>query len=141
MEYGVSGDSQDAGQPGIKLAAQISCALALPGHYLHKLSRSTLFLPPDPTAELVRRNNAAGRVRPETNVFMTGLSDIAFDALTARFAGPLKPLIGAFRQRRKSSGSAIRHGSKSPPLSWGKDHIGIGLLKGPAGTAQDRLHR
>ena len=66
-----------------QLAAQISCALALPGHYL-PVVEGPRFLPPDPAAELVRRNNAAGRVRPEL-IFMTGLSDKAFDALTAGF--------------------------------------------------------
>jgi hypothetical protein len=68
-----------------QLAAQISCSLAVPGHYL-SVVEGPRFLHPDPTAELVRRNNAAGRVRPES-IFMTGLSDKASDALTARLAG------------------------------------------------------
>jgi hypothetical protein len=110
-----------------QLAAQISCALALPGHYL-PVVEGPRFLPPDPTAEVVRRNNAAGRVRPEL-IFMTGLSDKVFDALTARFAGPLKAAI-----RRISTAEEIeRLGDperfKRPPLRWGKDRIGIGLLK------------
>ncbi len=110
-----------------QLAAQISCALAVPGHYL-PVVEGPRFLHPDPAAELVRRNNAAGRVRPES-IFMTGLSDKAFDALTARFAGPLQPLI-----RRISTAEEIeRLGDparfKKPPLRWGKDRIGIGLLK------------
>jgi hypothetical protein len=110
-----------------KLAAQISCVLSTPGHYL-PVVEGPRFLPPDPTAELVRRNNAAGRVRPKT-IFMTGLSDNAFDALTARFAGPLRPLV-----RRISTAEEIeRLGDpalfKKPPLRWGKDRIGIGLLK------------
>ena len=67
-------------------AAQISCALTPPGHYL-PVAEGPRFLPPDPTAELARRNNAAARVRPES-IFMTGLSDKAFDALTARLASP-----------------------------------------------------
>jgi hypothetical protein len=110
-----------------RLAAQISCALALPGHYL-PVVEGPRFLPPDPTAELVRRNNAAARVRPES-IFMTGLSDKAFDALTARLANPLKPLI-----RRISTMEEIDRVSnparlKKPPLTWGNDRIGIGLLK------------
>jgi hypothetical protein len=60
---------------------------------------------------------------------MTGLSDKAFDALTARLASPLKPLI-----RRVSTMEEInRLGNparfKKPPLTWGNDRIGIGLLK------------
>ena len=62
-------------------------------------------------------------------IFMTGLSDKAFDALTARLASPLKPLI-----RRISTMEEIDRVSnparlKKPPLTWGNDRIGIGLLK------------
>jgi hypothetical protein len=110
-----------------RLAAQMSCALAEPGHYLPVVEGPRL-LQPDPTAELVRRNNAAGRVRPQS-IFMTGVSDKAYDALTARFTGPLRALI-----RRISTSEEIeRLGNpawfKGPPLKWGKDRIGIGLLK------------
>ena len=109
------------------LAAQISCALALPGHYL-PVVEGPRFLHTDPAAELVRRHNAAGRVRPEL-IFMTGLSDKAFDALTAGFVPRLKPAI-----RRVSTAEEIeRLGDperfNKPPLTWGKDRIGIGLLK------------
>jgi hypothetical protein len=78
--------SQNAIAEDARLAAQISCALALPGHYL-PVVEGPRFLAPDPTAELVRRNNAAATVRPES-IFMTGLSDKAFDGLTARLASP-----------------------------------------------------
>jgi hypothetical protein len=110
-----------------QLAAQISCILALPGHYL-PVVEGPRFLPPDPIAELVRRNIAAGRVRPELT-FMTGLSDKAFDALTERFVQRLRPTI-----RRVTTAEQIeRLGDpkyfKKPPLVWGKDRIGIGLLK------------
>jgi hypothetical protein len=109
------------------LAAQISCALALPGHYL-PVVEGPRFLHTDPAVELVRRHNAAGRVRPEL-IFMTGLSDKAFDALTAGFVPRLKPAI-----RRVSTAEEIeRLGDperfNKPPLTWGKDRIGIGLLK------------
>jgi hypothetical protein len=110
-----------------QLAAQISCALAVPGHYL-PVVEGPRFLHPDPATELVRRNNAAGRVRPES-IFMTGLSDKAFDALTARFTGPLKPLIRrvATAEEIERLGNPARF--KKPPLRWGKDRIGVGLLK------------
>ena len=60
---------------------------------------------------------------------MAGLSDNAFDALTARFAGPLRALI-----RRISSAEEIEplgdpERFRKPPLRWGEDRIGIGLLK------------
>ncbi|HEY6256052.1 MAG TPA: hypothetical protein VIY51_09700 [Xanthobacteraceae bacterium] len=110
-----------------QLAAQMSCALAAPSHYL-PVVEGPRFLHPDSSAELVRRNNAAGRVRPGS-IFMTGLSNKAFDALSARFASPLRPLI-----RRISTAEEIaRLGNpaqfKEPPLKWGRDRIGSGLLK------------
>ena len=110
-----------------RLAAQMSCALAVPGHYLPVVEGPRL-LHPDPSAELVRRNNAAGRARPDS-IFMTGLSDKTYDALTARFASPLK----ARTQRVSTTEEIVRLSDparfKGAPLKWGKDRIGIGLLK------------
>jgi hypothetical protein len=91
-----------------RLAAQMSCALAEPGHYLPVVEGPRL-LQPDPTAELVRRNNTAGRVRPQS-IFMTGASDKAYDALTARFAGPLRALI-----RRISTAEEIESTAEEIP--------------------------
>jgi hypothetical protein len=110
-----------------QLAAQMSCAVALPGHYL-PVVEGPRFLHPDPAAELVRRNNAAGRVRPES-IFMTGLSDRAFDALTARFAVPLKPLIRRVSMAEEIDRLVDPVRFAKPPLTWGRDRIGIGLLK------------
>jgi hypothetical protein len=120
----IAGTLVIAGDP--RLAAQISCAVAAPGHYL-PVVEGPRFLPPDPIAELVRRNNAAGRARPKS-ILVAGLSDSAFDALSARFAHPLKSLI-----RRISAAEDIeRLGDperiKKPPLRWGSDRIGVGLL-------------
>jgi hypothetical protein len=50
------------------------------------------FLPPDPTAELVRRNHAAARVRPES-IFITGLSEV----LAADTTWVLKEVLGPER--------------------------------------------
>lgn len=52
-----------------RLAAQISCALAVPRRYLPVIEGPRL-LPPDPVAKLVRRNNAVARVRPERLVLL-----------------------------------------------------------------------
>ena len=110
-----------------RLAAQISCVLAVPGQYLPVVEAPRL-LHPDPSAELVRRNNAAGRVRPHS-IFMTGVSDKPYDALTARFAGPLKALIRRISTSEEIERLANLARFKGPPLTWGKDRIGIGLLK------------
>ncbi len=66
-------------------------------------------------------------MRPKT-IFVTGLSDNTFAALTARFASPLKPLI-----RRISTAEEIEQLGdparfEKPPLRWGRDRIGIGLI-------------
>ena len=109
------------------LAVQISCLLAAPGHYL-PVVESPRFLPPDPVVELVRRNNAAGRVRPKA-IFMIGLSDKAFESLTARLADPLKPLIRRISTTEQIERLADPGRFRMPPLKWGKDRIGIGLLR------------
>ena len=81
------------------------------------------FLPPDPTAELVRRNNAAARVRPES-IFMTGLSDKAFDTLTARLVSPAQTTrvsqLIPFRQLGRNIAllSLIDIVALSTPLHW-----------------------
>jgi hypothetical protein len=110
-----------------RLAAQICCALAVPGSYLPVIE-GPLLLHPESDTELVRRNNAAGRVRPDV-VFMTGLADKPHDALMERFAAPLTA-----RARRMSTAEDIDRLAdptrfKGPPLAWGIDRIGIGLLK------------
>jgi hypothetical protein len=103
-------------------AAQISCALALPGHYL-PVVEGPRFLPPDPTTELVRQNDAAARVRPES-IFMTGLSDKAFDTLTARLVSPAQTTrvsqLIPFRQLGRNIAllSLIDIVALSTPLHW-----------------------
>src|SRR3981189_1850246 len=110
-----------------RLAAQISCVLAVPGQYLPVVEAPRL-LHPDPSAELARRNNAAGRVRPHS-IFMTGVSDTPYDALAGRLAGPLKALIRRISTSEEIERLANLARFKGPPLTWGKDRIGIGLLK------------
>jgi hypothetical protein len=110
-----------------RLAAQISCALALPGPYL-PVVEGPRFLPPDPTAVLVRLNNAAARVRPES-IFMTGFSDKAFDALTARLASPLKPLIRRISTMEQIDRLSNPARFENPPLTWGNDRIGVGRTR------------
>jgi hypothetical protein len=109
-----------------QLAAQISCALAILGHYLPVIE-GPRFLPPDPTVELVRRNNAAGRVRRES-IYMVGLSNNAVDALATRFAAPLKAMI-----QRVSMAEEIEPFGEQ---GLHRHRIAQGL----AGKAQHRLH-
>lgn len=109
-----------------RLAAQMSCALAVPGNYLPVVEGPRL-LHPDPSAELVRRNNAAGRVRPDS-IFMTGLSNQPYEALMARFANHLKERARRISMAEEIDLLAGPTRFKGPPLTWGKDRIAVGLL-------------
>jgi hypothetical protein len=60
---------------------------------------------------------------------MTGVSDKPYDGLTARFAGPLRALIRRISTAEQIERLANPAWFKGPPLAWGEDRIGIGLLK------------
>lgn len=111
-----------------QLAAQISCVLARPGAYLPVIDGPRLTRP-DRDAEVVRRNNAAARVKPSL-VLLAGLSDDSCDALTNCFRPRLRSKIKRISKSREVD-SLPREGVPltSPPLMWGRDRIGVGLLK------------
>ncbi len=81
---------------------------------------------PDHDAEVIRRNNAAARVKADSIIF-AGLPDDAAAAMLGRL--PIK------RVKRVSTSGEVHAllGSapplKMPPLIWGRERIGIGLLK------------
>jgi hypothetical protein len=111
-----------------RLAAQISCVLARPGAYLPvidgpRMSRA------DRDAEVARRNNAAGRAKP-SQILLAGLSDESCDALTKLFTPRLRSKIKRIATSRDVD-SLPREGSPltSSPLMWGRDRVGVGLLK------------
>lgn len=105
-----------------RLAAQLSCAVSKPGAYL-AVCDGPRMQRPDNKLEVLRRYNAVGRTRANT-VFMAGLPDAGFQAmdqsLTAR---------KAVTRHRISSFSDIPSSNQLPTLVWGKDRIGVGLLK------------
>ena len=68
-----------------RLAAQISCALALPGPYLPVVEGPPSSPGPDRGARAPER---CGRKSEAGVDLMTGLSDKALDALTARLPAP-----------------------------------------------------
>ena len=82
----------------------------------------------DRDAEVVRRNNAAARAKPEL-VLLAGLADEAADAIENRFVPSLRAKI-----RRISSVADVIHLSKEmaplhSAITWGRDRVGVGLLK------------
>jgi hypothetical protein len=110
-----------------RLAAQISCVLARPGAYLPIIEGPRLTRP-DRDAEIIRRNNAAARARADL-ILLAGLTDEAADAITNRFRPKLLSKL-----KRVSSLGEVSHLSRDiAPLHssilWGRDRIGVGLLK------------
>jgi hypothetical protein len=107
-----------------RLAAQVSCVLARAGAYLPvidgpRLTRS------DHDAEVIRRTNAAARVKPNVIVF-AGLPADASDALAYLPSKQIqRVLTSSDVDRLPRDGTPLN----VPPLMWGRDRIGIGLLK------------
>jgi hypothetical protein len=82
---------------------------------------------PDHDIEVLRRHNAAGRARAQT-VYFAGVPNSAFDVLSRSLSSRRK-----LPYHRVSSmddiASLIQVQRKSGALRWGRDRIGIGLLK------------
>jgi hypothetical protein len=106
-----------------KLAAQVSCSLAVPGVYLPVVDGPRMQRP-DREAEVIDRTNAAARARAR-RIFLAGLADESADALSQ--------MLGRHRPRRISSSDdleaiATDRNKKNAPFVWGNDRVGIGLL-------------
>ena len=65
-----------------RLAAQISCVLARPGSYVPVVDGPRMTRP-DRDAEVIRRNNAAARVKADS-IILAGLPDDAASAILGR---------------------------------------------------------
>ena len=109
-----------------KLAAQLSCALSQPGFYL-PVCDGPRMQRPDHRFEVLRRHNAAGRARAKV-AYMAGLPDDAFNILSRSLSEK-----GNTPCHRVSSSSDIAQlastVSNRTVLTWGRDRIGVGLLK------------
>jgi hypothetical protein len=108
-----------------RLAAQLSCVLARPGCYVPvvdgpRMTRS------DREAEVIRRNNAAARVNADSIIF-AGLAEDAAAAMLGRL--PAKRVTSVATTDDVQSFSESGPLLKTPPLIWGRNRIGIGLLK------------
>ena len=109
-----------------RLAAQLSCALSEPGRYLPVIEGPRMTRA-DSDAEIARRNNAASRIKPEA-IFLAGLPDDTAAALSARFTPRHRSRLRRIVTSEDING--LHSGRTSlPPLTWGNDRIGIGLLK------------
>jgi hypothetical protein len=108
-----------------RLAAQISCALARPGAYLPVIDGPRLTRH-DREAEVIRRNNAAARVNPKSIIF-AGLSQESSLALLTHL--PAKRVTRVSTPGDVDSLLHERTSRNLDPVRWGRDRIGIGLLR------------
>lgn len=108
-----------------QLAAQISCMLARPASYVPVVDGPRITRP-DRDAEVIRRNNAAARVKADL-ILIAGVSEPAALALLDHLPSRRVKRIGG----PCDVPSLPRLGPplKTPALVWGRDRIGIGLLK------------
>ncbi|RYG19277.1 MAG: hypothetical protein EON96_03310, partial [Caulobacteraceae bacterium] len=104
-------------------ACAVSCALARPGVYFPVVDGPRMQRI-DRDAEVVRRNNAVARARSET-VFLAGLPDAASSAMIQRLPAAYVRLLAD--DQAIADLLPIDH-RKRPPLVWGQDRIGVGLL-------------
>lgn len=107
-----------------RLAALVSCGLALEGAYLPVMDGPRLQRPDGP-AEIVRRNNGLARAAPKS-VVLAGVTPDGRAAiertLPKQLLSRVDGVVNLERQINESlgGGDAIR---------WGRDRIGVGLLK------------
>jgi hypothetical protein len=109
-----------------RLAAQLSCVLSRRGAYLPVLEGPRMGRP-DSDAEIARRNNAASRIKPEA-IFLGGLPDETVAAITSGFTAHHISLLKCIA-REENLPRLPSEPSGLPPLNWGRDRLGIGLLK------------
>lgn len=107
------------------LVAKISSVLAQKNYYLPVMD-SPRIERPDADAEVIRRNNAAARVAPLA-IFFAGMSNSSVDLFTNYFPQKRCFVISNMTELRQAQhGLAMR---RREVLNWGKDRIGIGLLR------------
>ena len=111
-----------------RLAAQLSCVLAVPNTYLPVCDGPRLQRP-DASTEISRRHNAAARAKSKS-AYMVGLNDVSFDALKGSLQGhrpvPCHRISQASEIQDITGSIRKRSGTK---VVWGKERIGLGLLK------------
>ena len=113
------------------LAAQLSCALAKRGEYLPVVDGPRLTRP-DVEAEVIRRNNVVARAASK-RILIAGVSDESFELLSAKMRSQRIMRIFGLEDLKTLPG---RRTLSAEPLVWGRNRIGIGLLKALRGHRQ-----
>jgi hypothetical protein len=111
-----------------KLAGQASCVLAQLGTYLPIIDGPRM-MRPDRHAEMIRRNNAVARAKPD-RIILAGISDETYAALQQGFRPTLRARLHRIASEGEIQSLRLDNSSlRQPPLSWGRDRIGVGVLK------------
>lgn len=106
------------------LLAQVTTLLARPRAYLPLLDGPRIHRP-DLDAEVIRRNNAVARVRPDRIIF-AGLPASTCDLFSLHFPTNRTARIVTIDELPESI-----HGGHARPwtLRWGRDKLGLGVLR------------
>jgi hypothetical protein len=107
-----------------RLAALASCALARRGAYLRVVDGPRMFRP-DRASEIIRRTNAAARVGVR-RVILAGLPADEQAAMAASLPSRMTLTI-----TKPEGAEALTTPDRpaKPPVQWGRDRIGVGLLR------------
>jgi hypothetical protein len=108
-----------------RLAAQLSCLFAAPGVYVPIMDALRLQRP-DGRSEIVRRGNAAARSRARRFIF-AGLTDEECKGLATMI--PAKRTVRIDSTEALEGFIAATARNDLDTIGWGRDRIGIGLLK------------
>ena len=108
----------------VYLAARLSSALAKRGSYLAVMDGPRMTRP-DRGTEVIRRNNALARVHADVTL-LAGLPDEARAAMLAQLPAKRVREVTNDDVPNLIADQRIRD---SKPLRWGKDRVGVGLLK------------
>src|ERR1700694_2332449 len=108
------------------LLAQLSCICSRPRFYLPILDGPHLLLP-NQQSEVVRRSNAVARLAPE-QIVLAGLSDSTCELFAGRFPPKRTHRVSSVAGLGRVA-AGLPRGDHVPPLSWGKDNLGLGLLR------------
>lgn len=107
------------------LLAELSALMAKKCHYLPVIDAPRMGRI-DAEAEVIRRNNAVARSKAQT-IVMANLSKEARNKFSTRFPAHMTLHVqNASDVTPKTLGAPVRSGA---PLTWGRRHIAIGLLK------------
>lgn len=106
------------------LAARLSCALSQRGTYLAVIDGPRMARP-DHASEVIRRNNAVARVQPDRTL-LAGLADGAREAMIVALPRGHAKVVVAEDVAALITERKVR---ENPPLQWGREAIGLGLLR------------